>query len=146
MAATETRRARTIWPIVYENRTRPARGSGVGIAWALFLGLGLPFVLMTILTVLARAGIYVELFRPLWQPWPPDLLKPFLGVGVFAATLAYLAYRVGHRRGLRAGAGVALVAARGGAESRASRTVPADRPEAPPLPPPPPSDVLHEEL
>ncbi|HII40112.1 MAG TPA: hypothetical protein HA326_02725 [Thermoplasmata archaeon] len=134
MAATETRRARRTWPIVYERRMRTSHGAGTGVAWALFLGLGLPFALMTGLTVLARGGIYVELFRPLWQPWPPDLLKPFLGLAVFAATLAYLAYRVGQRRGLRVGAGIRRAAAVG----------PAARPQALPIPPPPPPDDLDD--
>jgi hypothetical protein len=146
MAATESRRVRTTWPIVYERRTRAGPTAGTGLAWVLFLGLGLPFVLMTVLTVLARAGIYIELFRPLWQPWPPDLLKPFLGVAVFAATLAYLTYRVGHRRGLRVGAGVALVASRSGMPDRAGPAGAALRPEARPLPPPPPPDILDEPL
>lgn len=146
MAVTETRRVRTAWPIVYERPTRAVRGSGVGLAWALFLGLGVPFILMTVLTLLAGAGVYVDLLRPLWQPWPPDLLKPFLGVAVFAATLAYLTYRVGHRRGFRVGAGVRIVASRTEPERPTVPNRPAAIPAAPPLPPPPPVDVLDEPL
>ena len=137
MAATETRRVRASWPIAYERRTRRSPGSGTGVAWALFLGAGAPFLLMTVLTVLARAGIYVDLLRPLWQPWPPDLLKPFLGVAVFAATLAFLAYRIGRRRGFRAGSGAGLIAGR---YEAVARFVPSAA--APLPPPPPPDDVL----
>ena len=137
MAATETRRVRASWPIAYERCTRRSPGSGTGVAWALFLGAGVPFLLMTVLTVLARAGIYVDLLRPLWQPWPPDLLKPFLGVAVFAATLAFLAYRVGRRRGFRAGSGAGLIAGRSEAVARFVPSAAAPLP-----PPPPPDDVL----
>jgi len=138
MAATQTRHAQPTWPIVYGRQTRPSRGAGTVLAWALFLGLGLPFVLMATLTVLARAGITIALFSPLWQPWPPEVLKPFLGFAVFAATLAYLTYRAGHHRGFRAGIGVGLAAMRPSAEARAVSTKPAAKPETPPPPPPPP--------
>ncbi len=143
MAATETRH-RTTWPIVYENRGRTSRGHGTGVAWALFLGLGVPFILMTILTLVAGAGFYVELLRPLWQPWPPDLWKPFLGVAVFAATLAYLTYRMGHRRGFRVGSGVNLVASRSRNEPHGVPNAPP--PTEPPAVPPPPPDILDEPL
>jgi hypothetical protein len=93
---------------------------------------------MATLTVLARAGIYVDVFRPLWQPWPPEVLKPFLGLGVFAASLAYLAYRAGHRRGFTAGVGVGLTAIRTSTEAHAAEVKPTPEPEAPPPPPPPP--------
>ncbi len=149
MATTDAKVLRRTWPIVYGRRTEPARGGRVGLAWALFLLLGLPFVLMTVLTVLARAGTYVDLFRPLWQPWPPDLLKPFLGVAVFAATLAYLAYRIGHRSGFRAGAGAGMASVRNSAEvptrGKETAAIPAEVP-APPVPPPPPEDVPAESL
>lgn len=123
MATAHAQTTRRTWPIVYGRRTRHAPGGGTGLAWALFLALGLPFALMSVLTVLAHGGIYVDLLRPLWQPWPPDLLKPLLGVAVFAATLAYLAYRSGWRSGFRT----------------AAFARPAD---ARPLPPPPPPDDL----
>lgn len=145
MAATETRRARNPWPIVYGHRTAPSRSAGTALAWIFFLGLGLPFFLMTILTVLARAGIYVELFRPLWQPWPPEVLKPFLGIAAFVATLGYLAFRVGQRRGFRAGIGVGMSAIRTSEEARAASNRPAPEPEAPPAPPPPPPDAPESE-
>lgn len=91
---------------------------------------------MGALTTLARAGIYVDLFRPLWQPFPPDLLKPFIGVAGFAATLAYLMYCVGQRSGYRIGMGARLASLRYGTEGR-------PREAGPPfagLPPPPPPD------
>ncbi len=145
MAATETRHARRTWPIAYGRPIRTAPSSGTHLAWALFLGLGVPFVLMAALTMLARAGIYIELLRPLWQPWPPDLLKPFLGVAVFAATLAYLAYRVGRRSGFRSGTVVGIASARNYPDSRRveSRPIPAAA-DAHPLPPPPPDDSFYE--
>ena len=147
MAAEQTRHARSTWPIVYGHRSRSSRGAGTTIAWILFLVLGIPFILMAALTMLARAGIYVDLFRPLWQPWPPDDLKPFLGLGVFAATLAYLAYRAGHRRGFTAGLGVGLTAIRTSAETRIAATNPTAEPEAPPasVPPPPPPEEAPEQ-
>ena len=61
-------------------------------AWALFLLVGVPLALMAALGVLARAGIYVDPLRPLWQPWPPDSVKLLLGLMGFGATLAYLAH------------------------------------------------------
>lgn len=146
MAATETRHARRTWPIVYARPTRPVRRYGVGFAWALFLVLGVPFALMSLLTMLARSGIYVDLFRPLWQPWPPDLLKPILGVAVFAATLAYLAYRLGHRSGFRRGSAAGIITARYLSESPypelPSSTTASS--EESPVPPPPPEDADFE--
>lgn len=129
MSTAEEETLRGTWPIVYGHRRRHAPDPGVRLAWSLFLGLGLPFALMAVLTSLARVGIYVELFRPLWVPWPPDLLKPFLGAAVFAASLAYLAYRIGHRTGFQRGAGLAKAAAR----NRVSGV--------PSLPPPPPDEL-----
>ena len=123
MAVAHAQSTKHTWPIVYGHRTRRAPGGGTGLAWALFLGLGFPFGLMAVLTVLAGGGFYVDLFRPLWQPWPPDLLKPILGVAVFVGTLAYLAYRSGWRSGFRTAAHARAPAAR-------------------PLPPPPPPDDL----
>lgn len=125
MATAHAPSTKRIWPIAYGRRTRRASGGGTGLAWAFFLGLGLPFALMSALSVLARAGVYIDLFRPLWQPWPPDLVKPFLGLAVFAATLAYLAYRSGWRSGFRTAAWTRPAA---------------ERPLALPLPPPPPPE------
>jgi len=145
MAATGTRTARHSWPIVpYNRRTRAVREPGLRLAWALFLGLGLPFVLMTFLTILARAGVYIDILRPLWQPWPPDLLKPFLGVAVFAATLAYLAYRTGRRTGFRTGAGVRMVSARTRTGSPYAPGRLAAASPARPVPPPPPMDAFED--
>ena len=123
MATAHAPSTKRIWPIAYGRRTRRASGGGTGLAWAFFLGLGFPFGLMALLTALAGAGVYVDLFRPFWLPWPPDLLKPFLGVAVFVASLAYLAYRSGWRSGFRTAAFVRPASAR-------------------PLPPPPPPDDL----
>ncbi len=152
MAAITARPVRRSWPIVYGQRTRAIAEPGLAFAWALFLVFGVPFAMMTVLTVLARGGIYIDLFRPLWQPWPPDLLKPFLGVAVFASTLAYLAYRHGRRRGYRA-ANVAASAARIRQESAprmdpgaaVSNVAPPQYPTVPP-PPPPEDDGGWEEL
>ncbi len=143
MAVNETRHVRRTWPIVYARPTHPVHRNGVGLAWAFFLGLGVPFVLMSVLTMLARAGIYVDLFRPLWQPWPPDLLKPFLGVAVFAVTLAYLAYRLGHRSGFRTGTAAGIISARYLSRSPYPE-LPASTTASPapaPVPPPPPEDA-----
>ncbi len=139
MATTQFRATGRSWPIVYGRRMRSSRGSGTTFAWALFLVLGVPFFLMTLLTTLARTGVYVDLFRPLWQPWPPDALKPFIGLGGFVATLGYLAYRLGHVRGFRVGMGLGLRSGRSTIESRpalAAGTVPSGTPELPPPPPP----------
>lgn len=137
MYAKSTRRT---WPIAYGRRRERAQEGSLRAAWALFLGLGVPFGLMAVLTVLARAGIFVDLFRPLWQPWPPDVLKPFVGLAGFAGTLAYLAYRAGHRSGYRAGSVAGVAAARNEAEGRYQPQeggVPATDPPVPAPPPPP---------
>ncbi len=86
------------------------------LAWVLFLLLGLPFLVMATLTFLAAARIYVEPLRMFWQPWPPDVLKPFIGISAFAGTLAYLVYRIGRSRGFHSGALVGLAAGRNLAE------------------------------
>lgn len=130
--------ARRTWPIVYGRRRHPMPYPGVRLAWGLFLGLGLPFALMSILTVLARTGIYIDLLRPLWQPWPPELLKPFLGLAVFALTLAYLAYRVGLRSGVRSKPAV-MSPPESGWTRNPSWTANPMR-SGRPLPPPPPPD------
>ncbi len=133
-------------PIRRRKRRTPSPDGGARLAWGLFLVLGLPFGIMTVLTVLARMGVYVDVFRPLWAPWPPDLLKPLLGIVVFAATLAYLAYRLGRRTGFRTGNVAGLASARtwyedhrpavdpGAAVSTTGTT------ETPAPPPPPPAE------
>ncbi len=140
MAATHAKASRRGYPIVYGRPTPAKSGAGTALAWLLFLALGLPFLLMAVLEVLARAGIYVDLFRPLWQPWPPDVVKPFLGIAVFVATLGFLAYRAGHRRGFRTGVGVGLSATRASAEPRATPNPGPTEAETPPPPPPPPAE------
>lgn len=140
MDATSLRAVHSSWPIVYGHRRFRARDRRVGGAWALFLGLGVPFALMAVLTMLARMGIYVDLFRPLWLPWPPDPLKPFLGVAGFAATLAYLAYRLGHRSGFKAGARAEMASTRNRIEGR-SESAPRDGDAEGGAVPPPPDDL-----
>lgn len=97
---------------------RPLRGRGLALAWALFLAIGLPFGFMATLGYLATAGVYIESLRPFWQPWPPDMVKSFVGVAAFAATLAYLAYRLGRSGGYRSGSAAAKATARNIAEGR----------------------------
>ena len=62
------------------------------LAWGLFLAIGVPLGLIAALAPLTAAGIYVEPLRPFWQPWPPDNVKPVIGVAGLVATLAYLCY------------------------------------------------------
>ncbi len=137
MAATHAKATRRIFPIVYRRPTAGKTGGGTALAWILFIALGLPFLLMTVLVVLAPGGVYLSLLAPLWQPWPPDVYKPFLGLAIFGATLAYLAFSAGHRRGFTLGVGVGLSAMRASAESEAASHA-TSRPEEVPPPPPPP--------
>ena len=124
MAVAHAQSTKHTWPIVYGHRTRRAPGGGTGLAWALFLGLGFPFGLMAVLTVLAGGGVYVGLFPPLLQPRAPDLLQPIPGVAVFVRTPPYLPHPSGWRPRFR---------------PAAHRRAPA----AGPLPPPPPPDHPH---
>jgi len=62
------------------------------LAWGLFLAIGVPLGLIAVLAPLTAAGIYIEPLRPFWRPWPPDILKPVIGVAGLVATLAYLCY------------------------------------------------------
>lgn len=152
MAGADATPHRATWPIVYGPRPITAPEPTPRLAWALFIVLGLPFGLMTILVLLADAGITVPVFGMLWMPFPPELTKPFLGLAVFAATLAYLTYRVGHRRGFHTGTGVGLAAARNLEEARArTETPPPPEPTESPSPvpavdptamPPPPDEDL----
>ncbi len=138
MAGAEAAHHKRTWPIVYGPRPTVTPEASPRLAWALFIVLGLPFVLMTILTVLGDAGIRLPFFGLLWMPWPPEVLKPFIGLGVFAATLGYLAYRLGHRSGFHAGTGVGLAAARNFAEARPPVSKAEANPETQEVPPPPP--------
>lgn len=135
MAGADAAHRRATWPIVYGPRPTATPEPAPRLAWALFVLLGLPFGLMTVLVVLADLGVTVPLFGALWMPFPPELVKPFLGLAVFAATLAYLTYRLGHRNGFHAGTGVGLAAARNYAEAHARNETPA--PAEPEVPPPP---------
>ncbi len=116
------------------------KGRGLRFAWGLFLLIGLPLGIMAALGPLTAAGIYIEPLRPLWQPWPPDIVKPVIGVAGFAATFAYLCYRLGRAAGYRWGTVAERAAARNVAEGR-SPTSELARPEierarSPPTPPP----------
>ena len=132
MGATGTKNARAY------RSWRPTRPAGqaheraLRWAWALFLVFGVPFLLMAVLTTLAMARIYVEPFRALWQPFPPEALKPLLGVATFAATLGYLAYRAGRNRGFRFGHVAGMAAARNVAEGW--KPAPAPGPSEPAMP------------
>ncbi len=136
MAGAEAAHHKATWPIVYGPRPNVTPEASPRLAWALFIVLGLPFALMTILTVLGDAGIIVPFFGLLWMPWPPEVFKPFIGLAVFTATLGYLAYRIGHRSGFHAGTGVGLAAARNWAEAQPRPSKIATEEETPPPPPP----------
>ncbi len=111
--------------------TKSPKGRGLRFAWGLFLVIGLPLGFMAALGPLAAAGIYVEPLRPFWRPWPPDLVRSFMGAASFAATLAYLSYRIGQSAGYRRGTAAATAAARNVAEGRISapdQTAPLETP------------------
>jgi hypothetical protein len=142
-----------------EIEKKTTQGRGLGRAWILFVALGLPAVLMVALTPLTMAGIYLEPLRPLWRPWPPDVLKPFIGIAVFCATLAYLAFRGGRLAGLRSGTRAALAALRNVLERRSLPAVQDPMPPPPsevvemttalatlPTPPPPPEETPNIEI
>lgn len=105
-------------PIVSLPPLKPIRERDLTVAWALFLLLGVPFGIMASLEYLATTGIVIEALRPLWQPWPSEIVKSFLGIGCFAATLAHLAYRLGRSEGYRSGTVAGKAAARNLAEGR----------------------------
>jgi len=114
-----------------QGKRKPPEEQAPWLAWVLFLLLGLPFLVMAALTFLAAARIYVEPLRMLWQPWPPDVLKPFIGIAAFAATVAYLAYLIGRSRGFRSGSLAGLAAGRNLAEGWKP---PSERASQPPPP------------
>lgn len=132
----------SIW-IAKEKKAPKGRG-GLTLGWILFLLVGIPFGFMAALGPLAYAGIYIGPLQGLWQPWPPDVVKPFIGVGIFVATLAYLIFRMGQTDGFHWGTVTATAAARNMALSQGmtsdqvaqAMTVTMD-PPAPALPPPP---------
>ncbi len=106
------------------------------VAWALFLLFGLPLGLIAALNLLAGTGIFVDPLREFWRPWPSDIMKSFIGIAGFAATLAYLAYRRGKEKGYKSGTVAATATARNVSEGR----IPEPAPQVslqPPYPPPP---------
>lgn len=90
------------------------------LAWALFFVLGIPLGLVAALAPLTAAGIYLEPLRQFWRPWPPDLLKPVIGMAGFVATFAFLCYRLGRHAGYRWGTAAAVAMARNIAEGKAT--------------------------
>jgi hypothetical protein len=131
------------------------------IAWALFLILGAPLGFMVLLGPLAAAKIYIDPLRPLWTPWPSDLVKTYIGIAAFAATLAYLGFRIGHDSGFRWGNAAGRASARNEAEIQLAESMrlieslpspPAPALDAPPasnppqMVPPPPTSALPAEI
>ncbi len=135
MAAAGTGRVRgQAWARI----TQPKKPRANALAWALFLVIGLPLGVMAALDLLATTGLYVDVLRPFWRPWPSDIVKSFLGIAGFAATLAYLTYRKGREKGFKSGRVAATAIARNVAEGRTlePNTSPDGTPQ-PPYPPPP---------
>src|SRR5256885_2747946 len=62
------------------------------LAWGLFLAIGAPLALIAVLQPRSVVRLHIEPLRPFWRPWPPDILKPVIGVAGLVATLAYLCY------------------------------------------------------
>ena len=110
MAAPGTQAVPTTASIEMTMEKTAQRGRAPRLPWILFLVIGVPFGLMAALGPLAAAGIYIEPLRPFWQPWPPDVAKPFIGAAGFIATLAYLVYKIGRMAGFQRGT-VAVTAA-----------------------------------
>jgi len=117
---------------------KPPTQRSLRLAWGLFLAIGVPLGLLAALAPLTASGIYIEPLRQFWRPWPPDILKPVIGVAGFAATLGYLCYRLGRHAGYRWGTAAAVAMARNIAEGRsgAPATV-VPREQAPTVPEPP---------
>ncbi|HYV08132.1 MAG TPA: hypothetical protein VEL81_00935 [Thermoplasmata archaeon] len=137
MAASGTGRVRgRTWARITQARKSRAKA----LAWGLFLVIGLPLGLMATLNLLGAVGIYVDVLRPFWRPWPSDILKSLIGIAAFAASLAYLAYREGRETGYKSGTVAATATARNVAEGRIPEPAPANSPQVslqPPYPPPP---------
>jgi hypothetical protein len=134
----------SIW-IAKEKKAPKGKGA-LTLGWLLFLGIGIPFGFMAALGPLAYAGIYIAPLAALWQPWPPDVLKPYIGVGIFIGTFAYLIYRMGQDSGFHWGNVTATAALRNLTESRALEPGPEQQVfavasdsalPAPPMPPAP---------
>jgi hypothetical protein len=124
-------------------RNKARGGRPTTLPWVLFLLFGIPFGLMAALIPLSMGGYYVEPLRRFWQPWPSDLVKPFLGAAIFVATLAFLAYRSGRIAGFHSGKVAAAVELRNLAEGRGTGVALVVGPPPPPvLEAAPPSPVL----
>ncbi len=117
---------------------RLASDRSLRVAWGLFLALGIPLGLIAVLAPLTAAGIYLEPLRPFWRPWPPDILKPVIGVGGFVVTLAYLCYRLGRHAGYRWGTAAAVAMARNIAKGRPAGPAAGGPPDRAPRVPTPP--------
>jgi len=120
-----------------EVETKGKRFRSLRLPWGLFLLLGVPLGLIAVLGPLTAAHIYVEPLRRFWQPWPPDVAKPLIGIAGFAATLAYLAYRRGILGGFHSGTVAATAAFRNLVEGRKSGPAPVKETVPPPPPPEP---------
>ncbi len=135
MAAAGTGRVRGR---AWDRITQPKKRRANALAWALFLVIGLPLGVMAALDLLATTGLYVDVLRPFWRPWPSDIVKSFLGIAAFAATLAYLTYRRGREKGFKSGSVAATAIARNVAEGRTLEpNASPDGTLQPPYPPPP---------
>jgi hypothetical protein len=140
MAATGSQDLFDMGSLRVEIEKKTTGGRGMGRAWILFVAFGIPAALLVVLAPLTMAGIYIDFLRPLWRPWPPDVLKPFIGIAVFVATLSYLAFRSGRLAGIRSGTLAALAALRNVLERRTA--APLSEPAHLPEPAPPPPEVV----
>jgi hypothetical protein len=140
MAASSSQDLFDMGSLRVEIEKKTTGGRGMGRAWILFLAVGIPAALLVVLAPLTMAGIYIDFLRPLWRPWPPDVMKPFIGIAVFVATLSYLAFRSGRLAGIRSGTLAALAALRNVLDRRSSAPLPQE--PAPPEPAPPPPEVV----
>jgi hypothetical protein len=141
MAASSSQDLFDMGSLRVEIEKKTTGGRGMGRAWILFLAIGIPAALLIVLAPLTMAGIYIDVLRPLWRPWPPDVMKPFIGIAVFVATLSYLAFRSGRLAGIRSGTLAALAALRNVLELRSSASS-ASNASPPEEPAPPPPDVV----
>lgn len=114
-------------------RNKAQGGKSATLPWVLFLLMGIPLGLMAALVPLGMAGTYIEPLRPLWRPWPSDLVKALIGAAIFCATLAFLAHRSGRLSGFHSGEVATHVALRNLAEGRGAAAVQESVPPPPPL-------------